>query len=111
MSKHNKVITAPAKVYNLATLINYAITKDLFYYYLWGKSLSKFKTETLSSIKGEYPNFNFNPFIINHFFSNYGTLMLFTQPVKNFYIEAPIASSSITRAECSMFLSKTNNIH
>jgi len=34
VSKHNKVITAPAKVYNLATLINYAITKDLFYYYL-----------------------------------------------------------------------------
>lgn len=51
----------------------------------------------------------FNPFIVDSFFTNYGKIRLFSQAVKDFYLDNPIASDSITRAECALFLKQDTN--
>jgi hypothetical protein len=51
----------------------------------------------------------FNPFSVKNFFTNQGKLILFSQPVKDFYMENPIASASITMAECSLFMKQDTN--
>ena len=109
--KHNKVVTpAQPKLYSLETLINYGLAKSLFNYYIWGKSLAKFKGEILHlSYKNETPTFRFNPFSIKNFFINQGKLNTFSQPIKNFYIDNTLASASVTIAECSLFLKQDTN--
>ena len=108
--KHNKVVTTSPKVYTIATLINYSIAKYWSIYYSWGKSLSKFKKEVRhTSYKGKMHNFIFNPFSINTFFSNQGKLLIFSQSVKNFYMEDQLTSASITIAECALFLKQDTN--
>lgn len=115
--KHNKVITPPSQVYSMETLINYSMIKyilnngnSLAVYFNWSKFISLFKTEMLHiSFKEESTTFNFNPFIINSFFTNYGKIRLFSQSVKDFYLDNPIASDSITRAECALFLKQDTN--
>jgi len=108
--KHNKVVTSPANVYDLATYANSTISNYITLYYNWGKALSKFKKEFLQT---EYKNgiygFQFNPFSMTHFFNDSGKLMLFSQSIKNFYIEDQISSASITRAECALFLKQDTN--
>ena len=54
-------------------------------------------------------NFIFNPFSINTFFSNQGKLLIFSQSVKNFYMEDQLTSASITIAECALFLKQDTN--
>ena len=108
--KHTKVVTTSPKVYTIATLINYSIAKYWPLYYSWGKSLSKFKKEVRhTSYKGKVHNFIFNPFSINTFFSNQGKLLIFSQSVKNFYMEDQLTSASITIAECALFLKQDTN--
>ena len=109
--KYNKVVTpAQPKLYSLETLINYGLAKSLFNYYIWGKSLAKFKGEILHlSYKNETPTFRFNPFSIKNFFINQGKLNTFSQPIKNFYIDNTLASASVTIAECSLFLKQDTN--
>ena len=108
--KYNKVVTPSAKVYNRETLMNYSMAAYRIDYYVWGKSLSKFKSEILHfSHKNEVTHFMFNPFSVKNFFTNQGKLILFSQPVKDFYMENPIASASITMAECSLFMKQDTN--
>ena len=109
--KHNKVVTpAQPKLYSLETLINYGLAKSLYNYYVWGKSLAKFKVEILHlSCKNGTSTFRFNPFFIKNFFINQGKLSTFSQPIKNFYIDNTLAYASITIAECSLFLKQDTN--
>ena len=46
---------------------------------------------------------------IKTFFKNQGKLLIFTQPVKDFYIEDQLTSDSITIAECALFLQQDTN--
>ena len=48
----------------------------------------------------------FNDFNFNVSFAKY---MLFTQPVKNFYQQEPIAINSNVMAECALFLGESSN--
>ena len=110
VTKHNKVVGVPSKVYNIATLLNYSLAKYGSYYYFWGKSLSKFKKGVrFSSFKKNITSLMFNPFYIKTFFKNQGKLLIFTQPVKDFYIEDQLTSDSITIAECALFLQQDTN--
>jgi hypothetical protein len=61
------------------------------------------------SFKEESTNFNFNPFIIDSFFTNYGKIRLFSQSVKDFYLDDSMALTSITIADCSLYISKETN--
>lgn len=54
-------------------------------------------------------SFSFNPFIFNNFNVNYAKFILFAQPVKNFYLQEPIAANSQVIAECSLFLGQESN--
>ena len=108
--KHNKVVTPAVKVYSLSTLINYSITNYWPYYYSWGKSVSKFKKEIRQiTYKDKQANFRFNPFQITSFFNNQGKLYIFSQSIKNFYIEDQLTSASSTIAECALFLKQESN--
>ncbi len=62
-----------------------------------------------ASYKGKSSNFRFNPFNINYFFNNQGQLYIFSQSVKDFYIEGQLTSTSITIAECALFLKQDTN--
>lgn len=53
--------------------------------------------------------FSFNPFGFKVFVSSYAKLVLFSQPVQNFYLQEAIAGHSQTRAECSLFLGQESN--
>ena len=62
------------------------------------------------SLKETCPSsFKFNPFSNKVFTRNSGKLVLFVQPIKNFYSDEPIAAYSPTMAECTLFLNKQNN--
>jgi predicted GIY-YIG superfamily endonuclease len=50
-----------------------------------------------------------NPFYNKTFFKNQGKLLIFTQPIKDFYIEDQLTSDSITIAECALFLQQDTN--
>jgi hypothetical protein len=104
------VVTPASKVYSLSTLINYSIANYWPYYYAWGKSVSKFKQEIrYITYKDKLTNPRFNPFKVTSFFNNRGNLFVFSQSVKNFYIEDELTSTSSTIAECALFLKQESN--
>ena len=113
LRKHNKVVTSPNYVYNLETYLTFYITKNPSSYYFWSKSLSRFTIENPveSIIETPLPTFFFNPFAVKGFFSNCGKLILFSQPVKDFYLQEPIANSSTIRAESALFLNAETNFN
>lgn len=57
------------------------------------------------------PTFHFNPFIVKGFFSSCGKLILFSQPIKDFYLQEPIANSSTIMAESALFLNAETNFN
>jgi hypothetical protein len=72
--------------------------------------MSKFKQEMRHvAYKDKLANFRFNPFQVTSFFSNQGNLFVFSQSVKNFYIEDQLTSASSTIAECALFLKQESN--
>ena len=108
---YNKVVTPITSGLNneypisIESQLNNIISKWLILYYKWGNSLEKFKKQVCYiSIKNDSTFFNFNPFFINSFFENSGKLILFVQPINDFYRQEQIAAQSSIIAECSMFL-------
>ena len=51
----------------------------------------------------------FNPFCINFIPQSVGNLALFAQPVKDFYLDDSMALTSITIADCSLYINKETN--
>jgi hypothetical protein len=72
--------------------------------------MSKFKKEIRQiTYKDKQANFRFNPFQITSFFNNQGKLYIFSQSIKNFYMEDQLTSASSTIAECALFLKQESN--
>ena len=53
--------------------------------------------------------FEFNPFSLNFTSQAIASLALFAQPVKDFYLDDSMALTSITIADCSLYISKETN--
>lgn len=60
----------------------------------------------MNNLTFKYNPYQFNDFNFNVSFAKY---MLFTQPVKNFYQQEPIAINSNVMAECALFLGESSN--
>ena len=64
-----------------------------------------------SSLDIHINTFKYNPYQFTGFTFNvnYAKFRLFSQPVKNFYQQEPIAINSHVRAECALFLGEDSN--
>ena len=110
--KHTKVLGAPKEVRNLEEILSiFSRTQGEFNWLKWNENLSRFNNERPVNSLVETVNisFSFNPFIFNNFNVNYAKFILFAQPVKNFYLQEPIAANSQVIAECSLFLGQESN--
>ena len=115
--KHIKVINAPQKhINNIETYNLYWIAKYLGNSMLYQitKKIAKFNNyigvSTNLNTK-THVAFTFNPFNINMNHNIYSKLILFYQPVHNFYLDEPLAQASATIAACSLFLDQENNFN
>jgi len=82
--------------------------------YTIAKKRSHFNTYTGISTKANstsHISFAFNPFNLSTNSSEFGKLVLFAQPVHNFYLEEPMAQASTTMAACSLFLDQETNFN
>jgi hypothetical protein len=79
--------------------------------YIWARGLSIFHYEVnkINFFENKLESFMFNYFAINTFNIVNTKLILFSQPVYNFYLEEPIAIQSNIIAECALFLGQDNN--
>jgi len=53
--------------------------------------------------------FNFNPFSTNLDSQQQAPLVLFAQPVRDFYLDGSIAITSVTIADCSLYRNNQTN--
>lgn len=115
--KHIKVINVSEKninnleTYNLYWIAKYRGTNIL---YTIAKKRAHFNTYAGISTKANstsHISFAFNPFNLSTNSTEFGKLVLFAQPVHNFYLEEPIAQASPTMAACSLFLDQENNFN
>jgi len=53
--------------------------------------------------------FMFNPFTVSFDFSFSVPLALFAQPIRNFYLEDQVASTSVTMADCALYMNQQTN--
>lgn len=115
--KHIKVINVSEKninnleTYNLYWIAKYRGTSML---YTIAKKRAHFNTHTAISTKANstsHISFAFNPFNLSTNSSEFGKLVLFAQPVHNFYLEEPMAQASTTMAACSLFLDQETNFN
>ena len=109
---HNKIINVnEEQIQNIETYYRYWIAKNIDYTFLYviTKKRAQFKNRTRIKNKNKTNNicFIFNPFNIH--FSSFGKHILFRQSTHNFYLDAPLANTSPTRAACSLFLNQENN--
>jgi hypothetical protein len=54
-------------------------------------------------------SFSFNPFKVTFDFTYIVPLALFTQPIRNFYLEDQVASTSVTMADCALYINQQTN--
>ena len=111
--KHIKVTNVPEKgINNLETYNLYWIAKYIGNHILYQiiKKIAKFNINIGISTKS-YQNFIFNPFNFQLNYFNYAKLILFYQPVHNFYLEEPMAQASPTIASCFLFLNQETNFN
>jgi len=108
---HNKVVTPIASNNNNANIVTVdtirscILSKWALKYYKWGVNLSFFYKEVCTNdLNPNSTSFSFNPFFLKPFFVNSGKLILFVQPINDFYRQEQIAANSSTIAECALFL-------
>jgi hypothetical protein len=53
--------------------------------------------------------FVYNPFKFEFDFVSNVQFTMFTQPVRDFYLQDYVASSSITRADCALYINQQTN--
>lgn len=54
-------------------------------------------------------SFTFNPFKVTFDFAYSVPLALFTQSIRNFYLEDQVASTSVTMADCALYMNQQTN--
>ena len=118
--KHVKVVNSV--IINRATKLNFEAEIISFWwseksdlidakYNSFWDGLSFFDDETPKTTYFEtLPiSFSFNPFKVTFDFTYIVPLALFTQPIRNFYLEDQVASTSVTMADCALYINQQTN--
>ena len=110
--KHIKVVTPPSDVRSLESVLSLITRLETNFNWLkWNENLTIFNLEVPTLLEMNNLTFKYNPYQFNDFNFNvsFAKYMLFTQPVKNFYQQEPIAINSNVMAECALFLGESSN--
>ena len=110
--KHIKVVTPPSDVRSLESVLSLITRLETNFNWLkWNENLTIFNLEVPTLLEMNNLTFKYNPYQFNDFNFNvsFAKYMLFTQPVKNFYQQEPIAINSNVMAECALFLGENSN--